>query len=145
MKVCRGVIAAAGTLAVLLLALLGVTLRLALDDEIMAAMFRQYSQVPMENPQEHYPALAAEITDYLDGKSDGLPSFQPHEEMHMQDVRGLIALAKTVSYWCLGVILGAAAFMLFKDRGHMIAYMKISRRTALFVVLVGAALGLWGM
>lgn len=60
----------------------------ALDAPAMSQRFDRYSRV---DPARH-DVLAREIVEYLCGRSDQLPSFQPHEQQHMQDVKGLFDL-----------------------------------------------------
>ena len=145
LKLIRPFVAAAATLALLAAVLLAFTLSCALDGPGMSRMFARYSRVTVQavGPEE-YDALAEEITGYLSGGRDDLPSFQEHEIRHMADVRGLLSLAKSAAACLGGVVMLAAAFILWKDRGNLFCYLRASRRTAMTAALFAAALGAWG-
>lgn len=107
-------------------------------------------------PQEHYPAMAEMITDYLSGREktfqfsfadgDGVlrQCFQLHEQQHMADVKALFDLCRTVlllSVLAL-LVLGGGAYAL-RDRRREIARGFLGGSLGLLLAVL--ALVVWGL
>lgn len=78
---------------VLLLSVLSVAVMgIALDPDRMADMFRRHGQAMFVQTDGRRLEIAREIVDYLKFARDDLPAFQPHEQLHMADVRGIFRI-----------------------------------------------------
>ncbi|MBR4082194.1 MAG: TIGR01906 family membrane protein [Clostridia bacterium] len=78
---------------VLLLSVLSVAVMgIGLDPIRMADMFRRHGQAMFVQTDGRRLEIAQEIVDYLKFARDDLPAFQPHEQLHMADVRGIFRI-----------------------------------------------------
>lgn len=144
MKGLRITFAVMGTLALVLAVLLAFTMSSAFDAPRMQEMFETHSNVTVQDIGDGYHMLAREVTQYLSGETDTLPSFKSHEVLHMADVRNLLVLAKTVATVCGIVVILTLLFIVFLDRGHIKTYLKASNRTVDMLAIIAIAIGIWG-
>ena len=96
---------------------------LAVDGDRMLQKMNSYSDTSLSGVQaQEYPALASSLTEYLKGKADtpqiqvikhgeSASAFSQKEILHLEDIRGLIALANSLRYTALG--LAAMAIIAF--------------------------------
>ena len=136
---------------------------LAVDGDRMRQKMNSYSDTSLSGVQaQEYPALASSLTEYLKGKADtpqvqvikhgqSAPAFSQKEIQHLEDIRGLIALANSLRYTALG--LAAMAIIVFfvirqTASPELIGMIKPQRALSLALFLFfGAALVLavWGL
>ena len=96
---------------------------LAVDGDRMLQKMNSYSDTSLSGVRaQEYPALASSLTEYLKGKADtpqiqvikhgeSASAFTQKEILHLEDIRGLIALANSLRYTALG--LAAIAIIAF--------------------------------
>lgn len=134
--------------------LCGVTLAVAGDTAHMNALFFRYADPAITGiDTAEYPAMAERITAYLLGKADTFQTtlsvhgqireaFSEKELAHMQDVRNLFALCRTISQVCLAALfLMALAVFRFNDLRAPLARSYLF--TSLGIVLLAGALAVW--
>lgn len=80
------------TLALLLSVLSVAVMAVGLDAARMADMFRRHGQAMLVQTDGRRLEIAREIVDYLKFARDDLPAFQPHEQLHMADVRAIFRI-----------------------------------------------------
>ena len=123
----------------LLLSLLSATVSaIALDPARMADMFRRHGQAMFVQTDGRRLEIAGEIVDYLRFARDDLPAFQPHEQLHMADVREIFRLLYVLAPLGLPA---AALLWAMRRKGAL----RICGRTCAGFLLLAASLALWGM
>lgn len=127
---------AALSLMTLLGLLAGCILTTGLNAPLMEKQFRTYGR-RAQVEADRLPAIAQEVTDYLAGSRDDLPTFQAHEQAHMVDVRGLFRLAMGLA--ALGIP-ALITLCLGRKRGALSVYWK----TAVGFLVGITLLTIWG-
>ena len=136
---------------------------LAVDGDRMLQKMNSFSDTSLSGVEARdYPALAVSLTEYLKGKADtpqinvirhgeGAPAFSQKEIRHLEDIRGLIALANSLRYTALGLAaIGIIAFFVIRKTASAQLTAMIRPQRALSLALYfffGAALALavWGL
>ena len=125
---------------------------LAVDGDRMLQKMNRFSDASLSGVQaQEYPALASSLTEYLKGKADtpqvevikhgeSAPAFTQKEIQHLEDIRGLIALANSLRYTALG--LAAMAIIVFfvirkTASPELIGMIKPQRALSLALFLFG--------
>lgn len=136
---------------------------LAVDGDRMLQKMNSYSDTSLSGVRaQEYPALASSLTEYLKGKADtpqiqvikhgeSAPAFSQKEILHLEDIRGLIALANSLRYTALGLAaMAIIAFFIIRKTAspELIGLIKPQKALSLSLFLFfGAALVLavWGL
>ncbi len=136
---------------------------IAVDGDRMLQKMNSFSDTSLSGVQpQEYPALASSLTEYLKGKADtpqiqvikhgeSAPAFSQKEIQHLEDIKGLIALANTLRFTALGLAAMAiiAFFVIRKTASpEFIGLIRPQRALSLALFLFfGAALVLavWGL
>lgn len=136
---------------------------IAVDGDRMLQKMNSFSDTSLSGVQpQEYPALASSLTEYLKGKADtpqiqvikhgeSAPAFSQKEIQHLEDVKGLIALANTLRFTALGLAaMAIIAFFVIRKTASPEFIGLISPQRALSLALflfLGAALALavWGL
>ena len=107
-------------------------------------------------PASEYDGVGALVADYLTDRAERfqytyrgssgaeIRCFQPHEEAHMADVRGLIRLDRTVLWISLAAVAALTVYGLLSRRAAPEFRRGIRTGLLIFAVLAGAA-ALWAL
>jgi integral membrane protein (TIGR01906 family) len=140
---------------VLLLGLLcGSILSVAGNANYMNALFLRHANPIITGVDvQEYPGLADKITAYLLGKADSFQTtlsvhgqmreaFSERDLTHMQDVRNLFTLSRTLLLVCVFITAVCLALLIrFFPMRTLMA--KCLLYTSLFIAVLGAALAIW--
>lgn len=141
---------------VLLLGLLcGTILAVAGNAGYMNSMFLRHADPNITGVEvQEYPGLAEKITAYLLGKADTfqttLPvngqmreAFNEKELLHMQDVRNLFGLCRSVFLFCVLIVIIGLALALFRFRPILAVLARGYIRISILIAALGAILTVW--
>jgi integral membrane protein (TIGR01906 family) len=103
---------------------------------------------------QEYPNLAEKITSYLLGKADTFQTtlqvhgqmreaFSEKELLHMQDVRNLFSLCRSLLLFCALIVIVGLAMSLFRFRPMLAVLARGYVRVSLFVAVLGVILAIW--
>lgn len=150
---------AAGGIAfslILLLGLLcGVVLAVAGNANTMNTLFLRHADTSITGVDiQEYPGLAEKITAYLTGKADTFQTtlsvhgqtreaFSEKELLHMQDVKSLFTLCRSVFLFCTLIVGVCLALSLFRMKSMLPLLSRSYLRVSLFITVLGAALAVW--
>ena len=140
MKVSKPLVTAASVLLtlLLLLSILSVTVSaVALNPSRMADMFRRHGNAMFVQTDARRLDIARELVDYLRFARDDMPTFQPHEQLHMADVRAIFSLVYVLAPLGIPAALGLG---LMRRRGSM----KCCAVTCGGFLAFAVVLGVWG-
>ena len=125
------------TLLLLLSLLSAIVLAIGLDPHRMADMFRRHGNAMFVQTDARRLDIAREVVDYLRFARDDMPTFQPHEQLHMADVRAIFGLLYVLAPLGIPAALG---LWLMRRRGSMKGCAVTCGGFLAFV----AVLGVWG-
>lgn len=141
---------------ILLLGLLcGAILAVAGNAGYMTAMFTRHADPTITGVAVwEYPALAEKITAYLAGRADTFQTtlsvhgqtrdaFSQKELLHMQDVKNLFSLCRSVLLFCTWIIGACLALSLFAFRTMLASLGRGYIRVSLYAAALGGALAVW--
>ncbi len=143
------------SLTLLLGLLCGVLLAVAGNANYMDAMFLRHSDPNITGVAvQEYLGLAEKITAYLTGRADTFQTtlsvhgqtreaFSEKELQHMQDVRNLFSLCRSVFLSCALIVIVCLALSLFRFRPMLIMLARSYIRVSLFLAALGATLAVW--
>ncbi len=143
------------TLALLLGLLSGAILAVAGNASYMNSMFLRHADPSITGVDvQEYPGLAEKITAYLTGRADTFQTtllvhgqmreaFSEKELLHMQDVRSLFALCRSVLLFCALIVTVCLALSLFRFRPMLVLLARGYVRISLLIAVLGAALAVW--
>ena len=122
----------------LLLSILSVTVMgFGLSPRYMADLFRRHGQAMLVQTDGRRLEIAREIVDYLKFARSDLPSFQPHEQLHMADVRGIFRLLYMIAPLGLPAI---AAIWGLRRKGSL----RVCGVTIVTFLAGAVVIALWG-
>ena len=141
---------------ILLLGLLcGILLAVGGNASYMNAMFLRHADVSITGVDvQEYPNLAERITAYLTGRGDTFQTtlsvhgqireaFSEKELLHMQDVKNLFSLCRSIFLLCALTAAVCLGLSLFRFRPMLALLARGYIRVSLFIAALGAALAVW--
>ncbi|MBQ2463136.1 MAG: TIGR01906 family membrane protein [Clostridia bacterium] len=144
------------SLAICIWGLASIVEGLGTGGDLMLSLMRRYAPSVMTGlPEEEYPGMCGMITDYLAGSreefqyqwsgKDGVRyvGFHDYEQQHMEDVRSLFVLDRTVLM--ISTALGAVCVGLLFFFRRRTPSLRGMRDGAVAVVLLLAGLLVWGL
>lgn len=142
-------------LTLLLCLLSGTILAVAGNAGYMNSMFLRHADPNITGVDvQEYPGLAEKITAYLLGNADTFQTtlqvhgqmreaFNEKELLHMQDVRNLFSMCRSVFLFCALIVVMILALSLFHFRSMLTLLARGYIRTSLFITALGAILVVW--
>ncbi len=142
-------------LTLLLGLLCGILLAVAGNAGYMNTMFLRHADPGTTGVDvQEYPGLAEKITAYLTGRGDTFQAtlfvhgqlreaFSEKELLHMQDVRNLFFLCRSVFWFCLLIAVVCLALAVFRFRPMLALLCRNYIRISLFIAALGIALAVW--
>ena len=140
----------------LLLGLLsGILLAVGENANLMQDMFLRHADPGITGVDvQEYPGLAEKITSYLAGRGDTFQTtlsvhgqiregFSEKEITHMQDVRNLFSLCRSVFLFCAIIVIVLLSLAAFRYRPMLASLARGYIRVSLFIAVLGAALAVW--
>jgi len=131
------------------------------NETLMARGFVQHAQTASFGVYpSRYADYARAITRYLDGKTDAITvpnaetgaetlAFSQRENLHMQDVRGIVTFLKWARWLGGGAVIAALAVLYILRRNQREAFLRDAVRGFAFGAMallgIAAALGVWGL
>lgn len=143
------------TLALLLGLLSGIILAVAGNASYMNSMFLRHADPNVTGVDvQEYPGLSEKITAYMLGKDDTFQTtllvhgqtreaFSEKELLHMQDVRNLFALCRSILLFCGLIVIICLAMSLFRFRPMLVSLARGYVRVSLFAAVLGSILAIW--